>query len=195
MKLVDVTEGICKMVKIYTKTGDKGETGLVSGARISKGHDLIDLYGEVDELNANLGFLLSFLSDDNQSDVELLKLIQNALFDLGSNLACEAQNRVKYKLPQINQDAVLAIESRIDEIDQELTPLKNFILPGGLPASTYAHVCRTVCRRVERSLVRYGKDLPQYSVEFLNRLSDYLFVFSRYLNHLEKIEEVPWSLS
>lgn len=178
------------MAKVYTKTGDKGYTGLVSGARVSKGHEQIDLYGEVDELNSHLGYLNSIAQND--SYYEIMLAVQNALFDLGSNLACEVEKRLQYKLPQVKSSLIEELESSIDKMDKELQPLKNFILPGGSTDSAYAQICRTVCRRVERKLVRFQDDLPENSLEFLNRLSDFLFVYARFLNKNSGREEILW---
>jgi cob(I)alamin adenosyltransferase len=186
------------MANIYTKGGDKGETSLVGGQRITKSDSRINLYGSVDELNSFIGLLVSsarhYEVNYNQG---LLESIQNSLFDLGSNLASLNEDREKFKLPQISLELVNNIEKEIDKMQVELPELKNFILPGGSMTSSYAHVCRTVCRRVERQLVDFSikqpSELPQYSKEFLNRLSDYFFVFSRYINKQLGEKEILWS--
>ncbi len=182
------------MAKIYTKTGDTGQTSLVSGTRVSKGEDRIQLYGDVDELNSHIGYFLS-ICDDKDSKKILVK-IQSSLFDLGSNLACEESNRDKYKLPQIRESLIQLLESEIDRMDKKLSPLKNFILPGGNPGASYAHICRTVSRRVEVDLVRYTEEskekAPENAIKLLNRLSDYFFVLSRYINLNSSVEEIIW---
>jgi cob(I)alamin adenosyltransferase len=187
-----------KKSKIYTKTGDLGETGLVSGNRTLKSDLRIDLYGELDELNSRLGFSCSQLSLELelQQTVNFLHHVQSAIFDLGSNLACELENRAKYNLPQISDQFIEDLELEIDKLDAELEPLKNFILPGGTNLSASIHLCRTNTRTVERKLIQYhqesGEELPFNSIKFLNRLSDYLFVLARYVNKLKGCEEIPW---
>ncbi len=183
-----------KKSKIYTRTGDLGETGLVSGNRVSKADHRIDLYGEVDELNSRIGLASSFIQSDEVC--LFLRRIQSALFDLGSNLACEDENRGKYHLPQIKVEFVKELENEIDRLDAELVPLKTFILPGGGQAASFIHLCRTSARFVERKLVAYHQEtqeaLPENAAIFVNRLSDYFFVLSRYLNKAQKVEEVLW---
>ncbi len=187
-----------KKSKIYTRTGDQGETGLVSGNRTLKSDLRIDLYGELDELNSRLGFCGSLLSDELelQPIVHFLHNVQSAIFDLGSNLACEVEHRATYQLPQISDEFVGDIELEIDKLDADLEPLKNFILPGGTALAASVHLCRTNARTVERKLIHYHdlsrEELPQNSIRFLNRLSDYLFVLARYVNKTKKVEEIPW---
>jgi len=183
--------------KVYTKTGDQGLTSLVSGNRIEKSNIRIDLYGEVDELNSMLGFALSLLpSDSFDHEKVFLQRIQSSLFDLGSNLACEVENRSKYKLPKITVDLISSLENEIDRMDGELEPLKNFILPGGASAAATFHLCRTMARKVERLLVSFHRetteDLPENSLVYLNRLSDYFFVLSRYVNKRLNVKEQLW---
>lgn len=186
------------MAKIYTKTGDLGETGLVSGKRTSKADPRIDLYGEIDELNSRLGFSHSIISQNKNfpDECDFLHKLQNALFDLGSNLACEADSRAHYKLPQIKDDLIKELENGIDQFEKTLSPLKNFILPGGSLAASSLHLCRTSARSCERKLVGYHQEtkeeLPLNSLEFLNRLSDYLFVLARHTNSIEGIVEKAW---
>jgi cob(I)alamin adenosyltransferase len=187
-----------KKSKIYTRTGDQGETGLVSGNRTLKSDLRIDLYGELDELNSRLGFACSLMVGqlEFQQTINFFHDVQSAIFDLGSNLACEVENRNKFKLPQISNDFILELEHQIDKLDAELPELKNFILPGGSSVSSAIHLCRTNARSVERKLVHYfditQEELPINSLIFLNRLSDYLFVLARYANKLNKIEEITW---
>lgn len=185
-----------KKSKIYTKTGDSGETGLVSGNRIIKSDLRIDLYGELDELNSRVGFCCSLLNQ-HQDILQFLQVIQSALFDLGSNMACEFENRSKFNLPQLDQKLIESIESQIDRMDKELPVLKNFILPGGSQAVSSIHLARTCTRTVERKLIHYehltSEELPVLSIVFLNRLSDYFFVLARYVNHLENGKEITWT--
>lgn len=187
-----------KKSKVYTKTGDKGETGLVSGNRTLKSDVRIDLYGELDELNSRIGLTCSEMSQDLefQQIINFLHHIQSAIFDLGSNLACEIDNRSKYQLPQISEEFVADLEFEIDKLDSELSPLKNFILPGGSVVSSLIHMCRTNTRSVERKIIHFQstskEELPQNSLIFLNRLSDYFFVLARYANKLKGVEEIEW---
>jgi len=185
---------------VYTRGGDKGQTSLVSGNRVSKGSDRIHLYGEVDELNSHLGLIVSelFKESELQADIEYIEEIQSRLFDLGSNLACEKANADKYKLPQLTVESIKAMEAKIDEMDKVLKPLKNFILPGGHTASSQLHIARTICRRIERNLVRFSEEntdeIPVNSIQFINRLSDFLFVMARYVNHKMKKSEILWKV-
>jgi cob(I)alamin adenosyltransferase len=182
---------------VYTGTGDKGDTSLVSGNRVPKSSYRINLYGEVDELNSFIGLLSSHLAKSNKFShaIELISKVQHSLFDLGSNLACEKGYREKFKLPVIEESLITEIELAMDELDSKLPKLKTFVLPGGHEAASTAHVCRTVCRRVERQLVQFHNEYaedPEHSIRLLNRLSDYFFILSRYINFEEKYEEVLW---
>lgn len=183
-----------KKSNVYTRTGDTGTTGLVGGTRIKKSDSRIHLYGEVDELNSHLGLAISFL--DKDFDKNLLYLIQSALFDLGSNLACEKEKRIQYNLPQLKNSTIDKIEMDIDKMDSMLVELKNFILPGGDQAAAAFHVCRTVCRRLERQMVDFEDqhvgEIPSITLKFINRLSDYFFILSRYINFVKKKEEHLW---
>ena len=183
-----------KKAAVYTRTGDKGTTGLVGGTRIKKSDPRINLYGEVDELNSYIGLGISFL--DESFDKAFLQQIQSMLFDLGSNLACEKEKRAQFKLPQIKSSAIEKLEADIDQMDSQLLPLKHFILPGGNHAAAAFHVCRTVCRRIERTIVDFDElepgEIPENALKFLNRLSDYFFILSRYINATKKIEETLW---
>jgi cob(I)alamin adenosyltransferase len=187
-----------KKSKVYTKTGDKGETSLVSGNRTSKADLRIDLYGDLDGLNSQLGVAVSHMSITKlfSLEIDFLQLIQSALFNLGSNMACEVENRDKYKLPQVKASLIEQMEKEIDRMDMELEPLKNFILPGGSLSSAELHLCRTESRSVERKSIRYfketGEELPENCLIFLNRLSDYFFVLARYVNKKENGPELMW---
>jgi cob(I)alamin adenosyltransferase len=184
-----------KKSKIYTKTGDEGETGLVSGNRIIKSDMRIDLYGELDELNSRVGFSCSLLPAHPEIQ-QFLQIIQSALFDLGSNMACEFENRSKFNLPQLDEKLIASMEEHIDSMDKDLPALKNFILPGGSQAVSSIHLARTCARSVERKIIHYQhitkEELPALSIVFLNRLSDYFFVLARYVNQREKGKEITW---
>lgn len=184
-------------MKVYTKTGDKGQTGLVGGKRVSKSDIRLETYGDVDELNSHLGMLVAFLRDDAKNhSLDLLLDTQSALFTLGSSLASESETREKFQLPKLNPSLIERLETAIDDFEKDLEPLKNFILPNGSIAASSAHVARSVCRRVERRLVRFSIDLPgelpEHGLELLNRLSDYLFVLSRHLNKVAGEKETIW---
>lgn len=187
-----------KKSNIYTRTGDKGETGLVSGTRTLKSDTRIDMYGDLDELNSRVGVVVSLLSDQPElKDIKKhLEDIQCSLFDLGSNLACEANKRDEWKLPQISQNTVVLLEDKIDQMESELNSLKNFILPGGHFIASQVHLCRTCSRCVERKMVDFmtvrKEPLPENSLIFMNRLSDYFFVLARYINKHFQINETPW---
>lgn len=185
-----------KKSKIYTRTGDEGKTGLVSGNIILKSDIRIDLYGEIDELNSRIGFACSFLDNKFETEIKFIHAIQSALFDLGSNMACESENRVKFKLPQISSQLIDEMEIEIDRMDGQLEPLKNFILPGGTISGSAFHLVRTGTRNVERKLISYqqstNEELPILSLVFLNRLSDYFFVLSRFINKISNFPEIHW---
>lgn len=186
-----------KKSAVYTRTGDEGKTSLVGGQRVAKSEDKIEVYGVADELNSFIGLALSL--DDQKlekEEEELLKKIQNNLFNLGSILATVPEERSKFNLPSVDLEIVKKLEISMDKMDSELPKLKNFILPGGnIEASTF-HVCRTVCRRLERLMARLKErdslEVPVDCLTFVNRLSDYFFVLSRSLNHRANVEEVIW---
>jgi cob(I)alamin adenosyltransferase len=182
------------MSKIYTRSGDNGTTALIGGSRIKKSDPRIHLYGEVDELNSHIGVGISFIEGDTNK--VLLHEIQSALFDLGSNLACEKEKRGHFKLPQLKECLIAKLEKEIDQMDSNLEPLRTFVLPGGSKEASFFHVCRTVCRRVERQMVdfetQHPGEIPASALIFINRLSDYFFMLSRALNALKKVEEIKW---
>ncbi len=177
-------------MKIYTKGGDKGTTSLVGGTRVSKHCLRLEAYGTIDELNAFIGDLLTDLK--SQPDNELLNKVQNWLFNAGSLLACE-DNMVE-KMPEITQQHIEQLEHRIDEIEEELPKHNKFILPRGVPSATKSHICRTVARRAERCIcaLMSEENVCENALVLINRLSDYLFVLSRYCNFIEKKEEFFW---
>ncbi len=184
-----------RITKVYTKTGDAGKTRLAGGQEIAKNAARIEAFGTVDELNAFLGWAVQGLSSEDQLP-ELQKRmmrIQNELFDLGSQLAVLAEDR-REGTPVIISSDVERLESEIDDMNDDLPPLKSFILPGGGELATRLHISRTVCRRAERQLVRLleketldGTELP-----YLNRLSDWLFVASRYVSWQTGNDEFLW---
>ena len=179
-------------MKIYTKTGDRGETSLFSGKRVLKNNNLIESYGTVDELNAVVGLAKSFL-DAKSPLSEKLYRIQNELFDLGADLATplngEFENRNRIEAHLIEE-----LEKEIDQMEGELSDLKNFILPGGSTPSAYLHLARTVCRRAERTTIELQQrnEVNSNVVMYLNRLSDWLFVASRFINQSMKVDDVIW---
>jgi len=180
-------------MKIYTKKGDDGTTGLIGGTRVNKFDLRIECYGTVDELNANIGML-----NDLQEDVQIkedLKSIQDLLFNAGSILAADPEKN-KMKLPGITITDVAFLEQRMDEMTEELPELKHFILPGGHVAVSAAHIARCVCRRAERLVVHLSKKdkVDPIITQYLNRLSDYLFVLGRKIAQNLKINEIKWNL-
>jgi cob(I)alamin adenosyltransferase len=176
-------------MKIYTKKGDKGQTSLLGGSRVPKTHLRIESYGTLDELNSHIGMLRDLA--DLRTD-ELI-WIQNQLFSLGSILALEKKES-NWNLPQVEESHIAKLEEWMDQMDQELEPMKNFVLPGGHPAVSQAHISRTVCRRAERLVIALSSEveLSELNVGFLNRLSDYLFVMARWLTKEHGISEIPW---
>lgn len=168
------------MAKIYTHTGDKGKTSLVGGKRVEKTHPRLEAYGTVDEFSSHLGLLASMLSD--QHDKEFVTQIQQTLFDLSAILATEPES--KYQPEPLSPTVITQIESEIDTIQQDLPQLRAFIIPGGAMASAQAHVCRTVCRRTERRILAMAEtcDVNDTLLQYINRLSDYLFVLARKIN-------------
>ena len=178
-------------MKIYTKTGDQGKTSLFSGSRLSKGHLRIHAYGTVDELNSHIG-LLRDLSNDDAINLELIH-VQDRLFTLGSYLASETED-AKSRLPSMTITDVEVLESAIDLMEQELDPIQSFVLPGGHATVSYCHIARCVCRRAERLVVELAENftVDDVFIQYLNRLSDYLFVLSRILTKNLKGKETPW---
>jgi cob(I)alamin adenosyltransferase len=178
-------------VKIYTRTGDSGETGLFDGTRVSKADARVDAYGEVDELNAALG--LARASGVDAGIAALLVQVQRDLHALGARLADPA-HRIAPRVEKatIDASAIERLERAIDELEDELPPLRRFILAGGAPAGAALHVARTVCRRAERRIVALGPDVEPVLVTYVNRLSDLLFVMARAVNHRAGAPETEW---
>jgi cob(I)alamin adenosyltransferase len=178
-------------MKIYTRTGDDGTTGLIGGTRIAKSDARIDCYGTVDELNATVGLAAVMSSEPLLAQ---LRAIQGELFVLGSHLATPEQSRKKAALPPLTEGMIKRLEGEIDAAEATLAPLHNFILPGGSELAARLHLARTVCRRAERLLVAYGAghDVPGLAITYLNRLSDWLFVQARGANRAANVEDIPW---
>lgn len=179
------------MPKIYTKGGDKGETSLVGGTRISKDHDKIEAYGTVDELNAWIGVLAD--APENEGRTALLREIQDRLFTLGAELASEPEQSRK-KLPELFESDIELLEKEIDRYTEVIPPLRAFVLPGGHSLVSLAHVARTVARRAERQAIRLSRSEPvnPLIIKYLNRLSDYLFVLSRKITQEQNSPEISW---
>ncbi|HJL17560.1 MAG TPA: cob(I)yrinic acid a,c-diamide adenosyltransferase [Sandaracinaceae bacterium LLY-WYZ-13_1] len=177
-------------MKIYTKTGDEGETGLFGGTRVSKASDRVWAYGDVDELNSVIGLARLHPIDDERD--ALLARIQSELFDLGAELA--ARPGKDPGVPKVGEAQVGVLEEAIDGAEAELEPLKSFVLPGGGPAAAQLHHARTVCRRAERRVVGLGRtdEVRPEVIRYLNRLSDLLFVLARLANHRAGVPDVPW---
>lgn len=178
-------------MKVYTKKGDKGTTGLIGGTRVLKSSLRIEAYGTVDELNSYLGLI----RDQNitKEYVEQLLEIQDRLFTIGSSLAADPE-KSKMKIPDLLETDVHSLENWMDEMDKSLPEMKNFVLPGGHTTVSYTHIARCVCRRAERIIVNLGQHdfVADLVVTYINRLSDYLFVLSRKLTFDLKAEEHPW---
>ncbi len=179
--------------KIYTKTGDLGQTSLIGGTKVAKSHIRIESYGTIDELNSYIG-----LVNDHIEFTEIkgtLKEIQDRLFTIGSSLATDPEKDSKMKLPDLKEEDILYLEQQIDAMNGELPVMKNFILPGGHVAVSTTHIARCICRRAERlcvNLKEHEEFIDPVVIKYLNRLSDYLFVLARYLGHLLQVEEIPW---
>lgn len=177
-------------MRIYTRTGDEGETSLYSGERISKAADIVEAYGTVDELNSQLGLCRSFNDDDKIE--ELCIQIQNDLHQLASDIATKISSKNQVK--RITEMQVENLEKRIDELNEKLPALKNFILPGGTSVSASLHIARCVCRRAERRVLGYAQkeSLNPAVLAYLNRLSDLLFTMARFANFVKSQEETIW---
>jgi len=181
-----------RLTKIYTKKGDTGTTALGGGQRVSKDNLRVQVYGTVDELNSVIGVALA--SGLCTRLDEVLRLVQNELFDLGSDLCFLEEDKGKFSIPEIQSKSVVALEALIDEMTAIVGPLENFILPGGAIGSAHLHVARTVCRRAEREATTLaGEDgVGEHVLAYLNRLSDALFVMARYENHQRGVPEPLW---
>lgn len=178
-------------MKVYTKKGDKGKTGLIGGTRVPKDSVRIESYGTVDELNSYIGLLRD--SIDNESVFSQLLEIQDRLFTMGSLLAADPE-KSSMKLPTLKESDVFYLEECIDEMELQLEPMKTFVLPGGHVVVSHIHIARCVCRRAERGVVSLSTEAPidELVLAYLNRLSDYLFVLSRWMAKELNAIETPW---
>jgi cob(I)alamin adenosyltransferase len=179
--------------KIYTKTGDLGTTSLIGGTKVPKNHLRIETYGTVDELNSYIG-LVSDLTEDTSSKI-ILKEIQDRLFTVGSSLACDPDKEPLMKIPDLKETDVVLLEREIDRMNEILPAMKHFILPGGHVAVSTTHIARCICRRTERLCVNMHEHelfVEPLVIKYINRLSDYLFVLSRYIAHELQIKEIAW---
>lgn len=178
--------------KIYTKTGDKGETSLIGGNRVPKYHERIEAYGTLDELNSYIGLLSDQSIDGHVKDI--LLIIQDRIFTIESLLATDPGYQPSTPLPQMYEEDVLMLEKEIDKMNEVLPPLTSFILPGGHTIVSYAHIARCICRRAERLTIRLSVSSPVdlLLIRYLNRLSDYLFVLARHLAFDMNVAEKVW---
>ncbi len=186
-----------KLNKIYTKTGDKGTTGLGTGERVAKDNARIAAYGTVDEVNAVIGIVRLHLTSRDGDIDQMLNRIQNDLFDLGADLCVPDRGEtLNYEPLRVVEEQVKRLEGEIDLLNSELDPLRSFILPGGTPAAAYLHLARTVCRRAERLMVtlnaRDDEHVSEAALTYINRLSDLLFVMGRYVNEKGK-KDILWA--
>jgi cob(I)alamin adenosyltransferase len=190
--------------KIYTKTGDKGKTSLIGGTKVPKDNIRIETYGTVDELNSFIGLLNDHLgaltpptlaATTLAAPMHILREIQDRLFTIGSSLACDPDKSPQLKIPDLGAGDTNALEKEIDRMNGELPPMKSFLLPGGHIAISTAHIARCVCRRAERLCVRMqgsGLFIDPLVFQYINRLSDYLFMLARFIGHVLDIPEIPW---
>ena len=180
-------------MKIYTKTGDTGNTSLIGGTKVPKSHLRIESYGTVDELNSYIGLSNDLIQHPHAN--HMLKEIQDRLFTIGSSLACDPDKEPLMKIPDLKESDVVLLESEMDQMNEALPPMKSFILPGGHQAVSTLHVARCICRRAERICVHMQQEqlfVDPLVIKYLNRLSDYLFVLSRYIGQFLHAPEIPW---
>jgi cob(I)alamin adenosyltransferase len=180
-------------LKIYTKTGDTGNTSLIGGTKVPKSHIRIETYGTVDELNSYIGLCSDQLT--HLPSKVLLKEVQDRLFTIGSSLACDPDREPLMKIPDLKEADIQLLENEIDKMNESVPPMKSFILPGGHPSVSSLHVARCICRRAERLSVHMQQEnifVDPLVIKYLNRLSDYLFVLSRFTGHILGVEEIPW---
>lgn len=179
--------------KIYTKTGDKGKTALIGGTKVPKSHVRIETYGTIDELNSYIGLVNDHITDEATN--RLLKEIQDRLFTIGSSLACDPEKETKLSIPDLHAADVQLLETSIDKMNEELPEMRSFILPGGHVAVSTCHIARCVCRRAERLCVgmqEEGMAVEPLVLQYVNRLSDYLFVLARWVGHKLQVPEIAW---
>ena len=180
-------------MKIYTKTGDTGKTSLIGGTRILKNDPRIEAYGTVDELNSFTGVVYDHIEDAHTKTI--IKEIQDRLFTIGSELACDPNKDIKMAIPDLHESDIELLEKEMDRMDAELPVMKNFILPGGSPAVSFSHVARSVCRRAERcciNLLEHDGKVDLIIIKYLNRLSDYFFMLARYIGLKLNAPEIIW---
>lgn len=188
---------MARLTKIYTRTGDKGDTGLVGGKRVSKDSPRIWAYGTVDELNSAIGLARAFNAERKGSPSakldDVLAQVQNDLFDLGAELATPPED-LKTGMPSVGKQRITTLERLMDDLNSELGPLQEFILPGGSQTAAALHLARTICRRAERFCVRLAREerIGEQVVPYLNRLSDALFVLARWANKRQGVKEIFW---
>jgi len=181
-------------IKIYTKTGDGGKTALIGGTKVPKSHLRIESYGTIDELNSFIGLLSDHITQEEHSKI-ILKEIQDRLFTIGSSLATDPDKDAIMKLPDLKEEDITLLENEIDNMNDVLPKMKNFILPGGHVAVSTAHVARCVCRRAERICVAMQQEemfISPLVIKYINRLSDYLFVLARFIAHTLQVDEIAW---
>lgn len=179
--------------KIYTKTGDLGNTSLIGGTKVSKSNIRIETYGTVDELNSYIGLVNDYCTDENSKNI--LKEIQDRLFTIGSSLACDPDKEQKLKIPDLMETDIELLEKEIDAMNEKLPEMKHFILPGGHVAVSTTHIARCICRRAERWCVNMQEQnlfVEPLVIKYLNRLSDYLFVLARCVGHTMHANEIIW---
>lgn len=178
--------------RIYTKSGDKGTTALIGGARVSKAHIRIEVYGTIDELNAYTGLCKELVTGVHSK--EILQEVQDRLFTIGAVLAQDPDKKTKMALPDLHEEDIALLEKEIDIMMEQLPEMKSFILPGGSVPVAQLHIARCVCRRAERLVIHLSATSPVEPVvlKYLNRLSDYLFVLARYAGFLSGVADIPW---
>ncbi len=181
-------------MKIYTRTGDQGQTSLIGGTRVPKYDDRIEAYGTIDELNSFVGLLRDHENCDAESRKTLM-IIQDKLFTIESHLATDSQAVIAKKIPELFDHDIALLENEMDRMTAQLEPLMNFILPGGHILVSFCHIARTVCRRTERICLKVSEKYPvnQLDLKYLNRLSDYFFTLSRYFNMKTGSIETKWN--
>ncbi len=180
-------------IKIYTKTGDKGRTSLIGGTKVPKSHLRIEAYGTTDELISYLGLCRDLIADENTR--RLILEVQDRLFTIGSSLACDPIKEPRMRIPDLKKEDIHLLEKEIDQMTDTLPEMKSFILPGGHPVVSHLHVARCVCRRAERACVRLeleSLEVEPMILQYLNRLSDYLFILARYTGQQLQVAELPW---
>ena len=181
-----------KITKVYTRTGDQGETSLVGGVRIKKSNIRLEAYGTVDELSAHLGMLVSMMEAGDERN--FIIRIQNNLFNVCTHLATDQSQTQVYPSAHLAEGEIASLEQKIDSLMKQLPERQGFVLPGGVPAACQAHICRTVCRRAERRIVALAEEaqIAPEMQQYINRLSDYLFVLAKIINFNEGKSEIVW---